>query len=281
MKAEQYKSAGLTLLIHGIILLLLMFLYISSPIPPWEEGLAGGGGGGSFVEFGELEFNDVPPVVANQTQTSTEAQEEEEEIMTSEIEETVSIVAPEKKKEKPKEKKQPEKKKDLVKPTIIQPELAKVEERKADPRSLYPGKKNTGGAPNGGASGSGSGGEGTGSGGGIGDGTGIGSGGGSGSGSGGGNGPGAGIGFDLTGRDMRSKPRVEDNSQEQGRIVIDIIVDKNGIVQRADGPARGSTLSNGTLVRKCKEASMKARFSPSPAGIEEQKGTITFNFILR
>ncbi|MFM9008431.1 MAG: hypothetical protein ACKORE_07620 [Bacteroidota bacterium] len=51
MKSHQLRSLGLTLLIHGIIAVLLLFLYISSPIPPWEEGLAGGGGGGSFVEF--------------------------------------------------------------------------------------------------------------------------------------------------------------------------------------------------------------------------------------
>lgn len=280
MKSHQLRSLGLTLLIHGIIAVLLLFLYISSPIPPWEEGLAGGGGGGSFVEFGELEFNDVPEIATTE-KTSASEPEDDEEIITSDLEETVAVVNPEKKKEKPKEKpKKPEKVKE-TKPVIKEPEMPKVEERKADPRSLYPGKKNTGGAPNGSQPGSGSGGQGTGSGGGIGDGTGSGSGGGSGTGSGGGNGPGVGVGFDLAGRDMRSKPRVEDNSQEQGRIVIEVLVDKNGVVLRADGPARGTTLSNGTLLRKCKDASMKARFSPSPAGVEEQRGTITYNFILR
>ncbi|MFM1744506.1 MAG: hypothetical protein RLZZ630_443 [Bacteroidota bacterium] len=279
MKSYQARSLVLTLLIHGAILALLMFLYISSPIPPWEEGLAGGGGGGSFVEFGELEFNDVPPVPQEVVKVTTPQEEEEEEILTTDLEETVAVPPTPKKTDKPKEKKVEKK---LPEKTVIkQPELAKVEERKPDPRSLYPGKRNTGGAPGGGQSGNGSGGQGTGSGGGIGDGTGSGSGGGSGTGSGGGNGPGAGIGFDLAGRDMRAKPKVEDNSQEQGRIVIEIIVDKNGVVQRADGPSRGSTLSNSTLVRKCKEASMKARFSPSPEGVEEQRGTISFNFILR
>lgn len=280
MKSYQARSLVLTLLIHGGILLLLMFLYISSPIPPWEEGLAGGGGGGSFVEFGELEFNDVPPMPEEAVPVTAAQPEEDEEILTSDIEETVAITPSPKKVDKAKEKKE-DKKNKTEQPVIKQPELAKVEERKADPRSLYPGKKSTGGAPNGGQAGTGSGGQGTGSGGGIGDGKGSGSGGGTGTGSGGGNGPGAGIGFDLAGRDMRAKPKVEDNSQEQGKIVIDIVVDKNGVVQRADGPSRGSTLSNSTLVRKCKEASMKARFSPSPEGVEEQRGTITYNFILR
>ena len=204
-------------------------------------------------------------------------------ILTSDIEETVSIEQPDKKKTEKKEEKivKKEVKKNTSTPVIKQPELAKVEERKADPRSLYPGKKGTGGAPTGTQSGKGTGGEGTGDGGGIGDGTGPGSDGGSGGGSGGGTGPGQGIGFDLTGRNMRSMPRLEDRSQEQGKIVIEIIVDKNGNVLRAEGPARGSTITNGTLVRKSKEAAMKAKFSPSAKGVEEQKGSITFNFILR
>jgi outer membrane biosynthesis protein TonB len=279
IKSHQWRSAGLTLLIHGIIVVLLMLLYISTPNPPWEEGLAGGGGGGSFVEFGEMEFNDVPPVSTSE-QASSASIAEEEELMTSDIEETVAVDPPKKKKEDKPEKKKEDKKKNQ--PAIKEPQLAKVEERKPDVRNLYPGKKNSGsGAPNGGKTGSGSGGDGTGDGGGSGDGTGTGSGGGSGSGSGGGNGPGNGVGFDLAGRNMRSMPRLEDKSQEQGKIVIDIIVDKNGLVLRAEGPARGSTITNATLVRKSKEAAMKAKFSPSPQGVEEQKGSITFNFILR
>ncbi len=284
MKSYQYRSLGLTLLIHAAILALMMLLYISSPIPPWEEGLAGGGGGGSFVEFGEMEFNDVPPEAVPTPPEQAISKADEEEILTSDLEETVSIDTPEKKKE---EKKKEEKvlKKEVKKPTTVstvkQPELAKVEERKADPRSLYPGKKGSGGAPTGTQGGKGSGGQGTGDGGGSGDGTGTGSGGGSGTGSGGGHGPGNGVGFDLAGRNMKSLPRLEDQSQEQGKIVIDIIVDKNGNVLRAEGPARGSTITNAGLVRKSKEAAMKAKFSQSPQGVEEQKGSITFNFILR
>jgi len=277
MKSHQYRSLFLTLLIHAGLFILLMFLYITSKNPPWEEGLAGGGGGGSFVEFGTLEFNDAPPLTA-QAQTQP-VENKDDEIITSDIEETVTINQPEKKKET-----KPEKKKDSkqsTKPVIKEPVLAKVEERKADPRSLYPGKRGGGGSPSGTQPGNGTGGSGTGDGGGIGDGKGSGTGGGSGTGSGGGNGDGAGIGFDLSGRNFRSLPKLEDRSQEQGRVVIEIIVDKSGNVLRADGPARGSTITNATLVRKSIDAAKKAKFSPSPQGVEEQKGSITFNFILR
>ena len=199
MKAHQYRSLFLTLLIHAGLFIMLMFLYITSQNPPWEEGLAGGGGGGSFVEFGTLEFNDAPQVTP-QTQETTINKDDE--IITSDIEETVAINQPDKKKD-PK----PDKKKDIkpsTKPVIKEPVLAKVEERKADPRSLYPGKKGSSGSPTGTQPGNGTGGTGNGNGGGNGDGTGTGSGGGTGTGSGGGNGDGAGIGFDLTGRNFRS-----------------------------------------------------------------------------
>jgi outer membrane biosynthesis protein TonB len=285
MKPHQLRSAGITLLIHGVILALLMFLYISSPIPPWEEGLAGGGGGGSFVEFGTLDIEQGPVTTPTPAPAETTPQEDDENLMTSEVEETVAIDQPEKndpKKKEKKEVKKPEVKKSTTTVAVnTKPELPKVETPKVDPRSLYPGKKGTGGSPTGTQAGNGTGGSGNGNGGGNGDGTGPGTGTGTGGGNGSGNGPGNGIGFDLAGRNFRSLPRLEDRSQEQGKVVIDIVVDKAGNVVRAEGPGRGSTLTNGTLVRKCREAAMKAKFSASPAGVEEQKGSITFNFILR
>ncbi|HMT30449.1 MAG TPA: hypothetical protein PKD91_14335, partial [Bacteroidia bacterium] len=151
------------------------------------EGLAGGGGGGSFVEFGTLDVETAPPPPPVKEQVE---EIQKEEILTSDIEETVTIDQPVKKKETPK----PVKKKEVAvvknkEPEEKQPvELPKVTERKPDSRSLYPGKRGNAGSPTGTKDGNGSGGTGTGDGGGSGDGTGSGSGGGSGTGSGGGNG---------------------------------------------------------------------------------------------
>jgi hypothetical protein len=64
MTAHQKKSVVLTIVLHGIIALLLWFLNLSTPNPPFAEGLAGGGGGGSFVEFGTLDISDVDPTPA-------------------------------------------------------------------------------------------------------------------------------------------------------------------------------------------------------------------------
>jgi TonB family protein len=122
---------------------------------------------------------------------------------------------------------------------------------------------------------------------GHGDGSGIGpvSGSGTGGGSGGGKGPGVGVGvgngFDMTGRSWRKKPSLEDNSQETGKVVIEIVVDKNGNVIEANGPARGSTTQSPSLIKKAKEAALQAKFSPSAEGVEEQRGTITFDFRVR
>jgi TonB family protein len=276
MDVHQVKSAGITVGIHAVILLLLMLLYISSPVPPWEEGLAGGGGGGSFVEFGTLDVVESKPVPVK-----AEVQEEtaKEEIITSDVEETVTLDIPPKKKDTPKPVKKntpvPVKTEPVKKPTV---ELAKVDDRKPDPRSLYPGKRSNSGSPSGTPGGTGTGGQGTGNGGGTGSGTGPGSGGGSGSGSGGGNGDGNGLYFDLGGRSMRIRPRIEERSQETGKVVIEIVVDKDGNVTTVNGPARGSTTSAPVLVNKAKQAAREAKFNKSPNGVEEQRGSITFVF---
>lgn len=277
MSTSQVRSAAFSVGIHVAILLLLMYFCITSPIPPFAEGLAGGGGGGSFVEFGTLDVEEAPPVVKQEVVV-----QKDEEIMTSDLEETVEIDQPEKKKDTPKPVKQPViplKKTTPVKAPPV--ELVKVEVRKPDESSMMKKKQGNSGAPTGTASGSGTGGEGTGSGGGKGSGIGTGSGGGSGTGSGGGNGDGKGIGYDLGGRKIRVRPRLEESSQETGRVVISVLVDKDGNVISADGPARGSNTTSTILVSKAKQAAREAKFEKSPTGVEEQKGTITFVFTVQ
>jgi len=85
----------------------------------------------------------------------------------------------------------------------------------------------------------------------------------------------------LTGRSWRKKPSLDDNSQETGKVVIEIVVDKNGNVTSANGPARGSTTQSPSLYQKAKQAALQAKFSPSADGVEEQRGTITFDFRVR
>ena len=79
---------------------------------------------------------------------------------------------------------------------------------------------------------------------------------------------------------MISSPQIKDNSQEEGKVVVDIIVDKYGKVLRATPGARGSTTTSTVLYKKAKEAALKTKFNANPDVAEEQKGQMTFIFIL-
>ena len=88
------------------------------------------------------------------------------------------------------------------------------------------------------------------------------------------------IGYSLSGRNMLSSPPIKDKTQNEGKVVVDIIVDKYGKVLRADPGARGSTTANTDLLKKAKEAALKTKFNANPEAAEEQKGQMTFIFIL-
>lgn len=72
----------------------------------------------------------------------------------------------------------------------------------------------------------------------------------------------------------------EDDSQEEGIVVVDIIVDRTGRVLKAYPGAKGSTTTSAKLYRKAKEAALKTKFTPKPDAPLEQKGQIKYHFIL-
>ncbi|MCO6500392.1 MAG: energy transducer TonB [Vicingus serpentipes] len=91
---------------------------------------------------------------------------------------------------------------------------------------------------------------------------------------------GEGIGYDLGGRGKVSFKKPENPTQEDGNVVVDIVVDKYGKVIKATPGARGSTTTNPILYKMAKEAALKARFTPKMDAPTDQKGTMTFVFIL-
>ncbi len=95
-----------------------------------------------------------------------------------------------------------------------------------------------------------------------------------------GGGSGNGVTFNLSGRSMLGAPRIKDNSQEEGKVVVDIIVDKTGKVVRATPGARGSTTASSILYDKAKKAAINTKFNANPNAAQEQKGQMTFIFIL-
>jgi hypothetical protein len=87
--------------------------------------------------------------------------------------------------------------------------------------------------------------------------------------------------FSMAGRVAKNLPTPSFNVQESGKVVVEIFIDQQGNVIRANAGARGSTTANSTLLAKAKEAAMRARFSVSDDAPEEQRGTIVYNFLLR
>jgi outer membrane biosynthesis protein TonB len=102
---------------------------------------------------------------------------------------------------------------------------------------------------------------------------------GGGTGGGDGTGTGASVGGGLGGRKVVSRGRINDNSQEQGRVVIAVCVDGEGRVISADYKLSGSTTSNSDLKNKAIAAAKAYRFGSSNAS--QECGTITFNFKLQ
>ncbi|WP_158824991.1 energy transducer TonB [Mucilaginibacter lacusdianchii] len=95
------------------------------------------------------------------------------------------------------------------------------------------------------------------------------------------NGTGSGNGGNLSGMPQRSfvsKPSVSDNGRHDGKIVVDIRVDKDGNITYARGGARGTTITDQDLIDKCEDAAKRARINSSESAPDMQQGTIVFVF---
>jgi outer membrane biosynthesis protein TonB len=97
---------------------------------------------------------------------------------------------------------------------------------------------------------------------------------------GGGNGSGSGIALNLSGRKFLSLPRIEDNGQTQGKISVDIVVDRNGTIITAKAGGRGTTISNTALWNKCEKAVLGTKLNATTTGPEIQAGSVIFTFLL-
>jgi TonB family protein len=90
-----------------------------------------------------------------------------------------------------------------------------------------------------------------------------------------------GISYNLGDRGAQSLPKPNYDYQEGGKVVVEVSVDRSGKVTSANPGAKGSTTLNADLLRVAKEAALKARFEPKADAPVTQKGTITYNFVLR
>lgn len=89
-----------------------------------------------------------------------------------------------------------------------------------------------------------------------------------------------GSGYSLAGRKASSLPQPSYGSQKEGKIIIRIKVNRQGVVIDASGPEKGSTITDASMVEKAKSAARKATFNADPNAQETQVGTITYVFRL-
>jgi hypothetical protein len=277
-----------TLLFHGIALLIFYLIVFITPLPPFPEE----GGGGLEVNFGTDEFGsgDVQPIeVAGNEADVDETQEPviEKVKITSNSSAAEKVITHETGEEVKMNLGKSEAK---ASETAMNTESEKpfVEEKKVDNRILYKKKKgslasaasegeNGGKGDQGSPDGSfttkyhGNGGKGRGNGFGDGEGDGDGS----------GKYGKSGITYSLIGRKSSKLPVPKASFSEEGRVVVEIKVDQNGVVVSAKPGAKGSTTQNPQLLEIARGAAMSATFNVDNDAPDVQKGTIVYNFYLK
>lgn len=277
-QAEENKnrmiSLGISLLIFTLLLLFLIFYVIVTPNPPFP--VAPGGGGGIEFNIGNLiegtgnvesdGIGDAVQVVESTDVTPPTTENSSQDVVTSDNGEDVNIT-------------KSETNNTSTSQTVVIPVKPKVKtaaELLAEKFNKNKGNNGGGdgnsghagndGRPDGNPSTNGNGG------------TGGGDGGGDGPGKGPGKGPGnGGYGFSLAGRSVMTPPTLSKDTKEEGKVVVEITVDKNGKVIKADPNGRGTNTQSAMLKAKARQAALATTFNVS-GEFEEQKGTITIIF---
>lgn len=276
-KNNRFKGVVGTIGFHLLALLAILYFAMSTPLPlPGEEGvevnLGSSDQGMGYVQEQSPPPVQQPPPALPPPQTDPEP-EPEEDLITQDVEDTPAI------EEEDVEEKDEEKQEEVPSAESQVPNEEVVQEAEAEPepqpeppkvneRALYKGNSNTDGdgsnqgetgepgdqgQPNGTIDATNY--EGSG---GLGD---------------------EGVGYDLGGRGAKHLPKPAYDSEEQGKVVVDIKVDRNGKVVSAIAGAKGTTISDLRLRRLAEEAALRSVFSPDPNAPVRQKGTITYNFI--
>jgi hypothetical protein len=259
-----------------------------------QELVGGGGGGGVEMNFGDSDYGlgkDYKSEVLNvkdQIKAQPSQATQQEDIITDDnsINTDVAVTKTEN------IKKTPIVVKKDVKPIVEKPKVTKntndalssiLNSNKGgdgdDKTAGNKGKSNGGLSSGSYANGGGSGG---GNGGGTGTGNGTGTGAGSGSGSGGGNGSGIGngSGFSLGNRKALSKPAPNYTCQEQGKVAVQVSVDRNGNTISATAGVQGTTNTAKCLLDQAKIAAMNTKWQADTNAPEKQVGKIIYSFSL-
>lgn len=250
MNSNEKKDRGIaiagTIVVHALAVLVLFLMAFRTPLPlPGEEGVEVDLG---MMNQGMGNIQPEKPAIPQAAQPQQETNKNNEDIVTQNDEEAPAIEKP--KNTKPKQEKPAEEPKPKV-----------------DNRALFKGSNNpqaggsegiTGqpgdqGKPNGLAGvrqyeGNG--------------------------------GRGNGTGYDLGGRGAKSLHRPDDDFSEEGKIVVDIWVNRAGQVVRAEVATKGTDIINSAMRQKAVQAAKRSTFAADSDAPEEQHGTITYTFVI-
>ena len=95
-----------------------------------------------------------------------------------------------------------------------------------------------------------------------------------------GGGVGNGVSYSLGGRSAQSLPKPYYPGNEEGIVVVQVTVDKNGVVKKAEAGVKGSNTADVELISAAKKAALQARFNVDENAPAFQVGTITYRFVL-
>ena len=97
-------------------------------------------------------------------------------------------------------------------------------------------------------------------------------------------GPGGGLGngptFSLGGRSALSMPKPFYPGNDEGVVVVQVTVDKAGVVKKAEAGIQGSNTANPELIAAARKAALQAKFNVDENAPAFQTGTITYRFRL-
>lgn len=295
--SDKDRRRGLisTILVHLLIFVALFFLALRTPLPlPGEEGVEVNlgytetGSGAVQSDTPPPQSQPTPPPQPKQEAAEPEPEPQQEENLVQDVEEAPAIEEKEEEEppeeiiEEPKEeeKEEPveekvieeEPEEETVDSTFVAEEPAEevpVEEPEpvVNTKALYPGSTTTGegtnqgntegpgdmGKPQGAEDSEGYDGQG---------------------------GKGNGISFSLGGRGSKYLDKPSANFKEQGTVVVDIWVNRQGIVAKAQVKSKGTTVLDPDLRKIAVDAAKNSTFSEDPSAAELQRGSITYNFII-
>lgn len=87
-------------------------------------------------------------------------------------------------------------------------------------------------------------------------------------------------GYGLNGRSLVSNSSVKQDCNEEGRVVVQIVVDRNGNVVSATPGVKGTTNTNPCLMKPAEQTARSHKWKPDPNAPSQQVGFVVVNFKL-